>query len=435
MLPWLERVSSFLARYLRPGESLLVAFSGGPDSVGLVAALRELGYRPFLAYVNHHLRGWESLEEERWVRAFAEEGGLPLRVLSLAREELKGSGGRQATARRLRYAWMEGLLDEMGLAWAATAHTWDDQVETLLYRLVRSAGPAVWEGIPARRGRWLRPLLQARRAELLAFLREKGLSYRLDSSNYTPCYLRNQVRWWVLPALYRLHPTLHTVFDLKWRLYRRQQRRLEALYQRWAARSLQQQPYGVLFRHPLPWDAFWVVGAKRWPLSSAEVQAVWRLWKEGSIGASRTARGYRFVRVPEGLQVGPAELWEPAWEPLRIAAEPIRVDWGLWRIETGVARISSEGVLLWDAERLSFPLCVRLWKRGDRIAPAGLGGRHKRLSDLWPEVGLYGFARQHAFVVEDATGRIVGASGYRVAEGTVPEPYTQAFFYLRAKYG
>ncbi|GIV25459.1 MAG: hypothetical protein KatS3mg026_1151 [Bacteroidia bacterium] len=433
--PFLRRVASFLQRYLKPGEPLLVAFSGGPDSVGLVACLQELGYPFALAYVNYHLRGAESLEEEAWVRAFAEKHALPLYVRSLAPEDLQGPGGRQAQARRLRYAWMERLLQDQGLAWGATAHTWDDQVETLLYRLVRGAGPGIWEGIPARRGPWLRPLLQVRRAELLAFLREKGLSYRLDSSNYTPLYLRNQVRWWVLPALYRLNPSLSALLQEKWRLYQKQRRRLEALYDRWAARTFQPQPYGVLLGRKLPWDAFWVLAKKRWRLSRAEIQAVWRLWHQGTVGAARAAQEYQFVRVPHGLQVGRAEFWEPAWEPLRLLPEPLRCEWGLWRIEVGVSSALPEEALVWDRERLAFPLSLRLWKQGDKIAPAGLGGHHKRLSDVWPEVGLYGFARRHAFVVEDATGRIVGAAGYRVAEGAAPGPHTQTFFYLRAQYG
>ncbi len=431
----MERVASFLRRYLQPGDSLLVAFSGGPDSVGLVACLQELGYKPCLAYVNHHLRGEASLEEEAWVRAFAERNAIPLWVCSLSPQDLKGPGGAQATARRLRYAWMEKLLEEQGLAWAATAHTWDDQVETLLYRLVRSAAPEVWSGIPARRGRWLRPLLQVRRTELLAFLREKGLSYRLDSSNYTPRYLRNQLRWWVLPALYRLNPSLPAMLEEKWRLYRLQRRRLAALYQRWAARSFQPQPYGVLLRQKLPWDAFWVVAKKRWRLSRTETQAVWCLWQAGTVGASRTAQGYRFVRVPEGLQVGQAELWQPVWAPLYLHVEPFQGQWGLWRIEAGITSLPPAEALVWDAAQLSFPLRVRLWRPGDRMAPAGLGGHHKRLSDVWPEVGYYGFIRRHAFVVEEATGTIVGAVGYRVAEGTAPQPHTQAFFYLRAQYG
>jgi len=156
--------------------------------MALTLLLLENGYQVRLAYVNYNLRGSESQEEEHSVHFFAEKYALPLDVLRIEGPTLlSGSESLQVKARRLRYAWMEALLDKYQIAWGVTAHTYEDLVETLVYQMLRGGDLWAWKGIPSRRGRWLRPLLASSREELIAFLREKGASnYRLDSSNYEP---------------------------------------------------------------------------------------------------------------------------------------------------------------------------------------------------------------------------------------------------------
>lgn len=431
---WIQKVSSFLRRYLEPGEALLVAYSGGPDSTALAVLLRDLGYRPHLAYLNHNLRGKASEEEEAWVQAFARAQGYPLYVRRLALQELAGEGSLQMRARRLRYAWLEELLTQGGFRWGATAHTRDDAVETLLYSLLRGREIAIWKGIPPRRGKWLRPLLAASRAQLIAYLRAKGVPYHLDASNYTPKYLRNQVRWGILPALRRIHPGVEKTLLEKASLYALQLWRLERLYQRRAQRAICAAPFGEELRGALPEDVFWAVAKRRWRLSYTEIQALWRLLKKGRSGGKVITRRYLFVRTPAGLEVGQAHLWQPDWPPLFIEAPGWEGRWGLWQLRLGEGS-PPPGALAWDSNRIALPLQVRLWQKGDRFTPLGLEGHHKRVSDIWPEIGWYGFRRQHAFVVEDATGRIVGVAGYRVAHLTAPIDAAAPCVYLWAEYG
>lgn len=433
----LDKIAAPLQGRIPVGTPILVAFSGGPDSVALACILQEIGYRPYLAYVNHGLRGEESLQEERWVKAFAEEQRLPIFIYTVSAEELREGRGLQATARQIRYRWMEGLLHQHHIPWGATAHTQDDQVETLLYRLVRGRSPALLEGIPYRRGRWVRPLLYCRRTELLQYLRVRGVSYLLDSSNYRPKYLRNQLRWWALPALYCLNPNLSQHLLDQWRLYRLQYRRLSKLYRKWEGRWIQRTPFGDTCRGKAPWDVLYAIARHRWKLSWNEARAVWRLLRHGKVGASILLPKRVFVRVPEGLHSGAPALWEPSWPPLSLEPGALRLSWGAWQIETGWGMPVSPGdtLLLWDGRRLHFPLRLRRWQLGDKIAPTGMGGKHKRLSDVWPALGVYGFYRKHAFVVEGAEGQIIGAAYYRVAEGTAPPSGCTEIFYLRAVYG
>lgn len=419
-----------------------MAFSGGPDSVGLCLILAELGYSLELAYLNYQLRGLASQKEQEWVQLFAERHGWLLHLYVVRREEWLRGQSKQAHARALRYAWIERLLKERGLRWAATAHTQEDQVETLLYRLVRSAAPRVFQGIPYRRGVWLRPLLPVSRKAVIDFVRACGETFCLDVSNYTPAYLRNQVRWWILPHLKRLNPSLAALWRERYELYRLQWRRLHKLYTRQAQRNLIAQPYGFQMVGNWAWDAFYAVVSEKWGLSMQETQQLWQLWRRGRVGAACAFRGVRFVRVPDGLQIGEAALWAPAWSDLYIYDSPGQYQWGLWRIQVGtllseeaIALRPSKGELRWVKAKLLFPLRLRHWRWGDRMAPAGLGGRQKRLSDIWPEVGLYGFPRQHAFVVETMEGTVIGAAYYRPSVALAPQASDTEIFYLRAVYG
>jgi len=414
-----------------------VAFSGGPDSVSLACILRELGHPVTLAYVNHNLRGAASLEEEAWVIAFAEQQGFPLFIRRISPEEWSTpKRGIQATARHLRYQWLESLAKEKGFPWIATAHTQEDLIETLLYRWTRSPGPYLLQGIPYRRGRWIRPLLYTSRRDLVRYLQERNIPYVLDASNYTPRYLRNQIRWWALPPLYRINPALAQHWKERLDLYRRERKRLHKLYQKWAARWLKPKPYGMLASGPAPKDAFFFWALHEWRLRWQEAQALWRLWKQASRGAFLRHQDTLYVRVPQGLQIGSASLWEAEWPPLLISSEGGSWTWGLWRIEAGQGNPSASGqVLLWDYAKLSFPLRVRQWRKGDRLRPQGLQGHSRKLSDIWPEIGLYGFERRHAFVVENADGTLIGAIGYRIAEGFAPTTPNAEIFYLRAQYG
>ncbi len=365
-----------------------------------------------LAYVNHNLRGLESDQEENWVRAFAQQHKLPLDILRLERQALENSDSLQVAARKLRYAWMESLLDTYGIAWGVTAHTYDDFVETLIYQLLRGADLWMFKGIPLRRGRWLRPLLSVRRREVISFLKERGIqAYRLDSSNYEPKYLRNTIRWRVFPAFRRVHPEAGRRLGERYEIYRLQRRRLEKLYRRLADRYVKEEVFGGSIRAGLGEDAFYWVLQEQVGLSWRKGREVYRLYRWGRVGAFRQVENIVFCRVPGGVEWGEASLWAPEW-PECLITGPGSYEWGLWRLKVQMEPFGEPPQVPLPA--CLFPLRVRRWRQGDRIAPAGLNGHSKKLSDVWPHLGFYGFRRRHAFVVEDLSGTIRYAVAYRV---------------------
>jgi tRNA(Ile)-lysidine synthase len=194
---------------------LVVAVSGGPDSVALLRALLALRPGPVtIAHLNHRLRGQDSDADEAFVRDLhaalltAGAAGLELRCeqIDVAAQARQERNNLESVARRLRYDWLARIAREAGAAWVATGHTADDQAETVLHRLLRGTGLKGLCGIPARRQlapgvEVVRPLLRVRRAEVLAYLESVAQAYRQDGSNLDLRYTRNRIRHELLPHL------------------------------------------------------------------------------------------------------------------------------------------------------------------------------------------------------------------------------------------
>jgi len=210
----LDPVHVAVARQLRAHrvprrEPLLAAVSGGADSSALMHALAQLGQRTGVAHVHHELRGAEADRDLDWVQAEARALGLPvfsLRVSALGLDLPDASP--EARSRELRYAALEQIRAREGYTWIATAHTLDDQAETVLLRVLRGTHLGGLAGIaPHDSGRHLlRPLLGVRRALLREYLRERGLSWREDATNLDRRVPRNALRADVLPLLERIQP-------------------------------------------------------------------------------------------------------------------------------------------------------------------------------------------------------------------------------------
>ncbi len=195
-----------------PGCRVVCAVSGGPDSVALLLFLFEcrqlLGIETLAcAHYDHGLRGGESRRDAEFTRDLAGRLGLPffLGQGDVAAQARAWGKGLEETGREMRYAFLEGLehFDRI-----ATAHTGDDNLETVLLRLVRGAGLRGLCGIPPRRGRIVRPLLETSREQVLEFLRRRGQPYCRDSSNESDDFARNRLRHRVLPALKEENPDL-----------------------------------------------------------------------------------------------------------------------------------------------------------------------------------------------------------------------------------
>jgi tRNA(Ile)-lysidine synthase len=192
----------------RAGERVGVAVSGGPDSVLLLAFMeklgRDLGLAVAAVHFNHRLRGEESDADERFVRQRADELGIEILQgeADVARVAQEKHRNLEATARELRYRFFFSLINQGRLEKVATAHTANDQAETILMRLLRGTGTRGLGGIyPILDGKIVRPFLNVTRAEVERELQKRNLEWRLDSSNSSPRFQRNKIRMGLLPQL------------------------------------------------------------------------------------------------------------------------------------------------------------------------------------------------------------------------------------------
>ena len=190
---------------IEKGDRVFCAVSGGADSMALLWALYLLKEEWQLdlnaVHFNHHLRETESDADEQFVRDFCEGYGIPLHVGSA--HVVAGEKGLEAAARDARYAYFATLSGKI-----ATAHTADDNAETVLMHLVRGTGLKGLGGITPRRGNLIRPLLRVTREDVELFLAEYAVSHREDSSNSTDLFLRNRLRHHVMPLLKEENPRL-----------------------------------------------------------------------------------------------------------------------------------------------------------------------------------------------------------------------------------
>ncbi len=199
---------------LREGQSVVCGVSGGADSMALLVLLCELSESLCItvsaAHLNHLLRGAEADRDESFVRQFCAKNKIPLccERADVAKEAALAKKGIEEAARDARYAFFERARLSLGADLTATAHTANDNLETMLINLSRGTGLLGLCGIPPKRGRIIRPLIRAERVEIEAYLKKRGIAYVTDSTNLENGYLRNKMRNFVVPELVKICPAV-----------------------------------------------------------------------------------------------------------------------------------------------------------------------------------------------------------------------------------
>ncbi len=388
------------------GGRVLVALSGGPDSTALLHALRLLAPKWNLslcaATVDHGLRP-ESAAEAEMVAGRSRAWGIPSEVVRVDVQALRGPHiSVQQAARDARLTALHKVARELGCTRIALGHNADDQAETVLFRVVRGTGVVGLAGIPYRRDSFVRPLLDVRRAQILAFLAKRQIPFVTDPSNANPRYTRVRVRQEWLPLLARENPRVVEA--------------LLALARNARACESREAP---------------AVPGTFIPRRAAEV--VRRLARQGA--------GTRRVAVPEGdlvISYGRIELQRPAAPSATPDPVPIRGpgayrlshDGPAVRIEEGQGRAPEEGAVF-DAEKLSLPLSLRGWRPGDRMRPRGGRGSSK-LSDLLVNAKVPRPRRATLPVLVASDGTVLYVAGLRPSEVARPDDGTRSWLRVSA---
>jgi tRNA(Ile)-lysidine synthase len=198
----LDRIAEFIARHrmFEPGQAVGVAVSGGADSVFLLHALRELGFRLRVIHIEHGIRGAASIADGDYVARLASTLALPFYIHHTDVPAIEGN--LEEAARNVRQAFYAELIASGAVARVATGHTRSDQAETVLYRILRGSGLTGLSGIlPVTNEGVVRPLLEIDRPEIEAWLRDRGIVWREDETNQDRTFARNRLRHEILPLL------------------------------------------------------------------------------------------------------------------------------------------------------------------------------------------------------------------------------------------
>lgn len=415
----------------RAGERVLVAVSGGPDSMALLAALWELAPRLGLelqvATVNHGLRR-EAAAEGELVAERARALGVPWHGLRVEVRSGRGLGGVQEAARRARLGALLACAESNGCGRVALGHQADDQAETVLFRILRGTGLRGLAGIPYVRPPYVRPLLDVSRSQILAYLRRRSLPFVADPSNSDPRFARARLRDTVLPALRRENPRVGEAL-----------RRLAA--EAAALREGGDGPAGGL-------EA--AARAEGVHVSARLADALAEAARKGGTrsfdvaGARRLTVSYGQLHVGGSATAGGAALG-----PDDVAERPVT--------GAGVHRLGHEGVVVvvndtgaredsgsvagaadvagatdwswFDFGQLSWPLVLRRPNPGDRMRPRG-GRGSRKVADLFIDAKVPRGERRRRLVVAASDGQILFVSGLRPSGVAKPTPATSRWIGL-----
>ena len=207
-----ERVAQYInqKRLFMPTDKVIIALSGGADSVALLCLLQTLGYNCEAAHCNFHLRGKESDRDEAFVCQLCAKRQVPLHIVhfNTVRTAEERHISIEMAARELRYEWFEEIRRKSGANVIAVAHHRDDSVETLLLNLIRGTGINGLRGIRPKNGHIVRPLLCLDRKEIINYLNRTGQDYVTDSTNLQDEYTRNKIRLNLLPMMQEINPSV-----------------------------------------------------------------------------------------------------------------------------------------------------------------------------------------------------------------------------------
>jgi tRNA(Ile)-lysidine synthase len=385
-----KRVQNFIQQHslINPDDKISVAFSGGPDSTCLLHILKQLYPQTEAIYVNHNLRK-DSKKEEKFVREFCAQNKIPLHIEQMHWKEK--TANLEEVARKKRYRHLEKVAKESGITKIALAHHQDDLAETIMLRLIRGTGPRGLIAMQPIRGRYIRPLLCATRSEIHQYLNEQSLPSYTDPTNVDRNFHRNKLRHDLLPYIEsNFNPKFQSALLRFANWAEEQDKLIEELIQPYLAlitdNGIQKERFlqlsiplqkELIRRALLKADPFFRINSRVIEAILRTIQASAKMELPGYLVVECSQERIQFLQKTShtGFQeidvTGAGDYhFPPAKTSLKFCV--------VKKPELPALRHFA----FVDAEKASFPLTIRNWKKGDSFQPLGMKGR-KKLSDFW----------------------------------------------------
>ncbi|MCK4224646.1 MAG: tRNA lysidine(34) synthetase TilS [candidate division Zixibacteria bacterium] len=446
---FIEKLKGTIYRFglLKKGDRVVVALSGGPDSVallyGLLTIQPEFELKLYVAHLNHKLRGAESDEDERFVKELAVRLKLQFfsKRIDVKREAKKRKLSIEECAREIRYQYLQKLANQIKADRIAFGHQADDQAETFLMRLIRGAGGAGLSGIPPKRGKIIRPLIQIKREEIEKFLKANRISYRLDSSNYLTDYFRNKIRLLLLPKIKeefnpKIVETLNRTADIISLQQEYLQKNCEQLLvdigkKRGSKIILDLEEfvsYDICLQREMIRFCVRELKGDLNQLSFESVDRALKLIHQKKSGKKVKLANKTWVEV-SGKEIAfyrevKKECDYPVTLPgeVNLSAGSIGKDWGI-KIKGEILKRKSapqnlipqnQNIAFLDWEKLKCPFRLRSRRRGDKFKPLGMKGT-KSLADFLIDAKVPRYLRDEVLILT-SKGKIAWVVGCRISE-------------------
>lgn len=420
--------------------SMLVALSGGPDSVALLRMLIDKGFKVEAAHCNFHLRGAESDRDEAFCKALCEKLGVKLHTAHFDTKEfaqLRGISIEMA-ARDLRYRWFAQLARDTNAEGVCVAHHSDDQVETILLNLLRGTGLKGLLGMRRRNGIFLRPLLNMSRKDILEYLDRIGQDYVTDSTNLEDDVQRNKLRLDIIPMLEKVTPAakqnILRMADNLGDIEKVVNQSLGEAMGKSKRKCVSGEAYsmeairGYVSPRLLLWSILSPLGFNR-----AQTEEILSSTQGGKTWVTK---GHVAVASNDKLFVYSREEWDKPLPTLRVPEEGL---YGLGDHRLRVYIQETEGcpkpskdrlVATLNADSITFPLTVRPVNEGDRLSPYGMKGS-KLVGDYLKDKKAEPIERHRQLVVVTATNDIVWLVGRTIDESVKIGGQTKKVLTLR----